>query len=78
MGERKAAVLWRGGDPFLRERKWRKGWGVRKMVSGFHKKKPSLATDWRVSGTEWCRLFAVSGAQALKFWKCTTFSNVKL
>lgn len=68
MGERKTAMLWRGGNPFSRERKGREGLrecGVSTRNLSDHK-----IGSW---GHRVHRFFANSVAQALSFCRCTNF-----
>lgn len=67
LGERKAAVLWRGRKPFCGGRKGREGKrGLESAVVGSHKKKTSRTTVWgagKLSGAGFLQI--VSETQTL-------------
>lgn len=60
LGERKAALLWKGGNPFCGREKEERERGLRECGIGSHKVKASLTTAWGDGGTEWHICFANS------------------
>ena len=77
VGERKAAVPWRGGSPFCGQRRERKREGETEPCAGFTQEKLFPKTsDWGIERKWLSQVFINSGTQILRFEKSVPFARV--